>query len=52
MSADGVCMFQQLLNAGKSGKRSATDDHHMRLLRQLLFPDSDCHVVRLIGASF
>lgn len=50
MSVDGVCM-QQLLYAGKSNKRRAPADQPTRLLRQLLFSDSDCQVVRLVGSA-
>jgi len=45
MSVD-VFMFQQLLDGGKSEQKDApTSDRSTRLLRQLLFPDSDCQVV-------
>jgi len=45
-----MLLLQQLL-AGKSDKSGAAADYPTRLLRQLLFSDSDCQVVRLIRLS-
>jgi len=49
MSVDNVCMLQQLLAAGKSRRSTAATDEPTRLLRQLLFPASDCRVVCTVG---
>ena len=47
-----VVVFQQLLDAGKSGKRTASVDRPTRLLRQLLFSDSECQVVSFAATVF
>lgn len=47
-----TCLLQQLLDAGKAEKRGASVDQPTRLLRQLLFPDSDCQVVRFCRVLF